>query len=160
MQKYYITVLCAISLTFSSELRTACDVHAGWRYMDHGGHFGQAGLRLIAPFSDYIGLTAGLIDLIFVAGAIRVSTGSFGFIEKMKTKHISPYATQLVFLDLGAYLYPGEHSYIDFGVGLGLGAEFMSNKKVCPFIEGTYTFYTGNTDGYIIGASIGVRANF
>ena len=158
MRRYCIATLCAIGLVFSIELRTACDVHAGYRHGDYG-NYGQAGLRLIVPMSEYVGLTAGILDCGFAGGSIRISTGNFGFIEKIPTEHISPYLTQTIVLDIGASLLPHGYGYIDFAVGIGIGVEFLSSKAVCPFIEGTYTFYTGIYDGYLIGISAGVRAN-
>ena len=179
MLKYVITSLFIVSATFSGGLKPSFDVAFGWSrttmsYDDpYHGEYSEDYLHIkvgtMVPYSRVIGRSAELLAVRFseitqlsVGGGtdylyLLGFRGKVGFVEMVPSRTVAPYFTQHIVLD--RYTYEGSDLTI-FGIALGVGAEFMHQKKLTPFIEATLSFSTHSwvsRDFTNFGGSAGVR---
>ena len=166
MKKYYTLLLPIVGLGFSYGVRPAFSFDAGWAYIKpegyNGNHFLELGIGTTVPYSRYIGLSAGIfwIDIdLSESGTILGTSSRIGLIEMIPTKNVSPYFTQHIILD---HISGGGISATNFGIGVGIGIEFLSSSYVSPKIGGGFTYSISSMDGFSsslisFGASFGVR---
>jgi hypothetical protein len=73
----------------------------------------------------------------------------------ISTGNIAPYVTQMILIDV---VIGESNAALNLGIGLGVGVEFLRDKRHSPFLEGDV--YLRSIYGYAheIGARAGVRS--
>ena len=165
MRRLIFCFLILFCISSADGVKPAFSMGAGWSYIKPSGysgeHFVVMGIGATAPFSRYIGLQASVFSVSLGAGATTIGvSGRIGLIEIIPTGVVSPYFKQYVLLD---HITISGYNDTFFGVGVGVGMEFLNNFHVSPYISGNFGLGIIGGSGYdtntIIdfGAGAGIR---
>ncbi|MBE0434165.1 hypothetical protein IBX73_11995 [candidate division WOR-3 bacterium] len=166
MKKPLVVLLVTMVLSFSYGLQPSFNLGLGWSYLKpegyDGSHFLGIGVGTIAPYSKYVGLMASVFWVQFdlsEEGTILGISSRVGFIEMIPNRYASPFFTQSITLD---HIAGGGLSYTAFGLGIGLGIEFLSRSNIRPYMAGSFAYASTSMDGLSssaigLGAGGGVR---
>jgi|GEM_PF-3240287 len=165
MKKYFMSVVLIAGLAFSYGIRPGFDIGIGWQHLSWDIEFFGEDYDLNAlgfhagttvPYSRYVGLYAEIFGVRFwsLEGSdedlteINIGSrsdlygnfgigGQLGLVEMIPGRSVSPYFRQhCVFYNYSENGY----SSTNLGLGLGVGAEFLSDSHVSPFLEGNFTY--------------------
>ncbi|MGB3480332.1 MAG: hypothetical protein WBB67_14380 [bacterium] len=160
MRRLIFCFLILFCISFADGVKPSFSMGAGWSYTKpsgySGNHFVDIGIGTTAPFSRYIGLRASVFGVSLGGGGTSMGvSGRMGLIEMIPTGVVSPYFKQYVYLD---HMAASGDNLTYFGVGLGIGMEFLNNFHVSPYVSGNFGFSIIGASGYDTDTAIGFGA--